>query len=210
MNFKRVLVLAPHTDDGELGCGGTIAKFCEQQMDVFYVAFSAAEESVPPGFPSDTLRREVQEATRVLGISPDKLLVLNYKVRELEYHRQKVLDDIIRFRHDIDPDLILIPTLDDLHQDHQVVANEAIRAFKHKSVLGYELPWNSITFNARAFVPLDEQQLNKKISALKCYETQAHRPYVSEEFIRSEARVRGVQIGVKWAEAFDVMRFMLG
>ena len=210
MNFRRVLVLAPHTDDGELGCGGAIAKFCEQQIDVFYVAFSAAEESVPPGFPSDTLHREVQEATRVLGISPDKLIVLNYKVRELEYHRQRVLDDIIRLRHDIDPDLILIPTLDDLHQDHQVVANEAVRAFKHKSVLGYELPWNNITFNARAFIPLEEQQLNKKISALKCYETQAHRPYVSEEFIRSEARVRGVQIGVKWAEAFDVMRLMLG
>jgi len=59
--FNRILVLAPHTDDGEFGCGGSIARFIEEKKEVFYVAFSAVEELVPPNFPRDILRKEVKE-----------------------------------------------------------------------------------------------------------------------------------------------------
>ncbi|MER3409204.1 MAG: hypothetical protein C4306_03670, partial [Thermoleophilia bacterium] len=68
LGWKRVLVLAPHTDDGELGCGGTMARLVEEGAEVRYVAFSIAVKSLPPGFPPDTLAREVREATRELGI----------------------------------------------------------------------------------------------------------------------------------------------
>jgi LmbE family N-acetylglucosaminyl deacetylase len=54
-NFKNVLVLAPHTDDGELGAGGTIAKLIENGANVYYAAFSTAEASVPDGMPKDIL-----------------------------------------------------------------------------------------------------------------------------------------------------------
>ena len=49
-NIKNVLILAPHTDDGELGCGGTIAKLIEEGSEVYYAAFSVCETSVPEGY----------------------------------------------------------------------------------------------------------------------------------------------------------------
>ena len=69
--WKKALVLAPHTDDGEFGCGGTMARLVEAGCDVRYVAFSIATRSLPPGFPPDTLAKEVREATAELGI-PDE------------------------------------------------------------------------------------------------------------------------------------------
>ena len=68
--FKDVLVLSPHTDDWELGAGGTICKLIAEGSRVTYVAFSTAEESVPAAFPRDILKTEVRNATSVLGIKP--------------------------------------------------------------------------------------------------------------------------------------------
>ena len=59
---NKVLVLAPHTDDGEFGCGGTISKLIYQGVEVHYVAFSACEQSVLPEFPSDILITEVKKS----------------------------------------------------------------------------------------------------------------------------------------------------
>lgn len=59
VNFNNVLVLAPHTDDGELGLGGTISYLIESGSNVTYAAFSTAEESVPPGFPKDVLKQRL-------------------------------------------------------------------------------------------------------------------------------------------------------
>ena len=58
-NFKNVLVLAPHTDDGELGAGGTIAKLIASGSKITYVAFSSAAQSVPEDFPADILKTEL-------------------------------------------------------------------------------------------------------------------------------------------------------
>ena len=68
--WERVLVLAPHTDDGEFGCGGTIARLLDGGADVRYVAFSIATKSLPEGFPPDTLAKEVRAATAAIGIPP--------------------------------------------------------------------------------------------------------------------------------------------
>src|SRR5262249_52167080 len=73
--WRRVLVLAPHTDDGEFGCGGTMARLVEGGAEVRYVAFSIATKSLPDGFPPDTLAREVREATAELGIPESSLTV---------------------------------------------------------------------------------------------------------------------------------------
>lgn len=69
-SYNNILVLAPHTDDGELGLGGTISKLIELGKKVTYVAFSTAQQSVPEGFPKDILKTEVKKATAQLGISP--------------------------------------------------------------------------------------------------------------------------------------------
>ena len=205
---NRVLVLAPHTDDGELGCGGTISRMVEEGREVYYAAFSTATESVPPPFPPDILEKEVREGTKVLGIPAANLLVYKYKVRHLPHLRQEILEELVRIKRDIDPATVFLPSAQDLHQDHQTVHIEGLRAFKTVTVLGYELPWNNLSFDYRHFCVLTREHVETKIAALRCYQSQQHRPYTQEEFIWSWARTRGGQIMVEYAEAFDVLRWV--
>lgn len=208
-SISKVLVLAPHTDDGELGAGGTIARLIEQNIKVYYAAFSTAGESVIEGFPKDILKTEVRKATSVLGIPQENLFVYDYPVRKLNYQRQEILDNLVELRNSINPDLILTPSLSDVHQDHATIASETIRAFKNKSILGYDLIWNTLVSNARCFVSLEEKHLNAKVNALRQYSSQQHRNYMSEEFIFSLARTRGVQVGTQYAEAFETIRWVM-
>lgn len=209
MNQKRILILAPHTDDGEFGCGGSIAKFIQEGADVFYAAFSLAEESVPSGFPKNILEFEVREATKILGIRKDNLLLFKYQVRHFANHRQEILEDLVILNNDIFPDLVFMPCLHDLHQDHSTIAIEGLRAFKKTSILGYEIPWNNMNFATQCFIPLDDKHLLCKINALNCYKSQKHKEYASENFIRSLAVTRGTQIGKPHAEAFETIRWIL-
>ena len=206
---SRVLILAPHTDDGEFGCGGTISRYVDEGKDVYYAAFSTAEESVPPGYPPDILRQEVKAGTVALGIRSENLLVYDYAVRNLPHARQEILEELVKLRRDIEPGMVFLPSQQDLHQDHQTVHMEGLRAFKNTTVLGYELPWNNLSFDCRHFVVLQERHMRTKLDALKCYESQQCRSYSNEDFIWSWARSRGGQISVEYAEAFDVLRWVL-
>ena len=206
---QTILVLAPHADDGELGCGGTIAKFIEEGRDVHVAVFSLAEETILPPWPKDVLATELGNASRILGIPDDNVIAFRYPVREFPAHRQEILQDIIGLRERIHPDLILVPSPNDIHQDHQVIAREGLRAFKKQTILGYEEPWNNIVFETRCFVMLKERHVEKKVEALHCYETQAERSYLDESFIRSLARTRGTQLESRYAEAFEVLRMVL-
>ena len=69
VNLKRVLILSPHTDDAELGAGGTIARLLEEGKDIEYVVFSGCETSVPNGMPKDTLRKECKHAAELIGLA---------------------------------------------------------------------------------------------------------------------------------------------
>lgn len=206
---KNILVLAPHTDDGELGCGGTIAKAISEGATIHYVAFSTAEESVPEGFPRNQLEVEVRSATEILGIAPEHLHIFKYAVRKLNYQRQEILEQLIALRNVIKPELVFMPSLKDIHQDHSTIANEGLRAFKYSSILGYELIWNNLSFDTDCFINLTDEQLNTKIRALKAYQTQEGRPYMDPDFIRSLAKVRGTQIGYTYAESFEVIRWVI-
>ena len=211
MNGRRsVLVLGPHTDDGELGCGGSIARWLDEGHAVAYAVFSSCRRSVPEGFPEDVLEHELREATRRLGLDPDRdVELLDYEVREFSGHRQPILEDLVRLRRERDPDLVVLPATTDVHQDHATISLEGIRAFKQRSILGYEEPWNTIRFSANAFETLEQQHLRTKIHALAAYESQGHRDYFREDFVRSLAVTRGVQAGVGLAEAFEVIRWRL-
>ena len=204
----RILVLAPHTDDGELGCGGTISRMVEEGSEVYYAAFSTAAESVPPPFPPDILEKEVREGTKVLGIPAANLLIYQYAVRHLPHLRQEILEELVRIKREIDPGTVFLPSAQDLHQDHQTIHLEGLRAFKTVTVLGYELPWNNLSFDYRHFCVLTRAHVQTKIAALRCYQSQQHRPYTQEDFIWSWARTRGGQIMVEYAEAFDVLRWV--
>jgi LmbE family N-acetylglucosaminyl deacetylase len=207
---KRILVLAPHTDDGEYGLGGSIAKFADHKNEVFYASFSACKQSIVEGFPSDILFTEVKAATAVIGIKPENLILFDYEVRTFGFRRQEILDDLLRLRTSLKPDLIFMPSINDLHQDHVTICQEAIRAFKYSSILSYELPWNNLNFHTTAFILLSEANIERKIAAVKEYKSQAHRSYSNEEFIRALARTRGVQINSNYAETFEVVRWIMG
>jgi LmbE family N-acetylglucosaminyl deacetylase len=205
---SRVLVLAPHTDDAELGCGGTIARLLRSGVEVHLAAFSTCEDSLPPGAHATQLRDEFMEAMAVFGVPEKNLSVFGFRVRHLSSHRQEVLEEIVKLRKQVDPDVVFLPSGSDLHQDHQVLYSEGIRAFKERTVWGYELPWNHIRFSAQAFVTLERSDLETKWEALKAYKSQLElkRPYFSWEFIEGLARIRGVQVKAEYAEAFEVVR----
>lgn len=132
-----------------------------------------------------------------------------YPVRHFPQYRQEILEDLIQIRREIQPDLLLMPSQNDIHQDHQVIFQEGLRAFKQSSILGYEMPWNNLTFNVSAFVHLEAKHIDKKVNALSQYRSQQHRSYADEGFIRDLSRVRGKQIGVEYAEAFQAIRWLI-
>ncbi|MBV4358318.1 PIG-L deacetylase family protein [Pinibacter aurantiacus] len=207
--MKTILILAPHTDDGELGCGGTIARYINEGHRVIYAAFSTCSQSLPQGFAPDTLRTEVTNATAVLGILPQDLIIFDYEVRRFKEARQNILDDIVSLNKKHEIDMVFVPSPTDIHQDHEVIYEEGLRGFKNKTIFGYEMPWNNISFNARSFIKLKKEHIDKKVLALQEYVSQNGRPYTNETFIRSLATVRGTQIGCEYAEAFDIIRMII-
>jgi len=205
----NILVLSPHTDDGEFGCGGSIARFVSEGKNVFYAAFSTAEESVSCKFPRDILSIEVRKATKVLGIERKNLMLFDYKVREFPAYRQSILDDILLLKREFTPDIVMLPSTHDTHQDHQVIAQEGFRAFKDTTMMGYEAPRNNLSFPTNIFVTISKRDIQLKMKAIECYHSQATRPASSAEHYESLAKIRGMQVGVEYAEVFEAIRWVM-
>ena len=205
-NWQRALVLAPHTDDGEFGCGGTMARMADAGVDVRYVAFSIATRSLPPGFPPDTLAREVREATTELGVPAANLTVHDFDVRTFPDHRQEILELLVETWEAWRPDVVFQPSLHDIHQDHQTIAQEGLRAFKRTTILGYEIPWNNFDFAYQCYFALDDSHVERKVSALERYASQKHRRYSDPDYIRNVARTHGINVNREFAEVFQVYR----
>ena len=202
MQNNSILILAPHTDDGELGCGASIAKFINEGRNVTYIAFSTCSESLANNLPSDTLLNECIAATNFLGIQ--NVRFFDFQVRKLLVHRQEILEELIKINAELQPNTVYLPAEHDIHQDHQVIHSEGFRAFKNSNILGYELPWNNFKFNPNYFEKVSEDQLSAKQSALKEYKSQSHRKYMDPNFHRSLAIVRGIQSNTPYAEAFEI------
>ena len=205
-SIQNILILAPHTDDGELGCGASIARYKSEGKEVNYVAFSTCSKSLPSHLPDDTLAKECRSATTALGI--DRLILFDFEVRKLDVRRQEILEELVRLNKEIKPQAVFIPAQHDVHQDHQVIYAEGLRAFKNCTVLGYELPWNNFRFHPTYFEKISAEHLALKQKALRQYASQSHRAYMEDEFTRSLAVVRGMQCGAPLAEAFEVYRMM--
>ena len=97
----------------------------------------------------------------------------NYEVRKLNYFRQEILESLILNREKIYPDLVLMPALNDIHQDHKTISEEGLRAFKNTTILGYELIWNNLKFNTTSYVELSLENIQRKIDSLNMYKSQA-------------------------------------
>jgi len=189
-SLGTVLVLSPHTDDAELGGGGVISKLLEEGTELYWAVFSIAEDSVPEGMPKDTLKKEFLEVAKSVEIKETNLFVGNIRVRRFDEKRQDILEKLVEYRNEIQPDLVVAPSTLDQHQDHQVVARETVRAFKNYcSIIGYEMPWNMLSARLNLFVSLEERHIKMKWEMLKNYHSQ------SDSFgLRSEG-VRRRQFG---------------
>lgn len=210
MNFNKVLILSPHTDDGELAGGGTIARFVEEGIEVYMAVFCGNYERViPKTYPTDILKKECMNSTKTIGIRHDRVTLLNYELRYFPAFRQEILENMVELKNKIKPDLVLVPSSNDKHQDHSTIHNEALRAFKKEaSIWGYEHPWNNLSFTTDIFVKLEEKHINSKIRALRCYKTQLDKSYFDERYIWSLAYTRGTQVDWTYAEAFELVRLM--
>ncbi len=204
------MVLSPHTDDGELGAGGTISQYVIEGYCTYYIAFSICEKSIPENFPSDILKNECLMATHELGIPGDNVIFYDYDVREFPSVRQEILDCMIDLRNRIEPDIVICPSAYDIHQDHQVIYEECVRAFKKSSsIWGMEHPWNNLSFRTDIYVELNESHIQKKACALKQYESQSFRDYFKKYYITAWAQTRGMQIGKEYAEVFECIRMLV-
>lgn len=205
---KKILLLAPHPDDPEYACGGSIAKWSKDN-ELFYAALSPCKISLPDGFPEDALYQEMHASASVLGIPDSNIVTYNFPVRRFTEHRQDILEELVKLRKRFQPDLVVMPNSNDLHQDHKVIYEEGLRAFKHSSLLGYELPWNNLEFTSNFHIRLEKNELATKWKSISAYKSQERRAYKSEEFFTGLARMRGMQVGSEFAEAFELIRWIL-
>lgn len=213
--MSRVLFLSPHTDDVELACGSTLVHFLETGHEVFLTTFSICRDSIPDDLPQDILKREQIKSAKILGIKNENRIILDYQVRTFRSFRQKILDDMIRLRSKIQPDIVFTPCSYDNHQDHQTIHQESIRAYKNSSsILGYSLPWNNIGKGTFNFIfPLQKRHVLTKIEALTAYESQVklNRVYFSKQYQEAILIANAVNVNVnKFAEAFECILWKAG
>jgi len=208
---NKILAISPHTDDIELGCGGTINKFVQEGKEVYCIVLSDCKDAIPPGFKEDTLSNECIKSLMSLCIKRNNIEIFNIENKNFPANRQKILEILEKVKEKIKPDLVIIPSLNEIHQDHKTTAEEAVRAFRNTtSIICYEQPWNNLKFNAKFFVKLSKENIDNKLKALKQYKSQLYleRHYFEDDFLIGLARVRGTQIKERYAEAFEIIRLI--
>jgi LmbE family N-acetylglucosaminyl deacetylase len=213
-NNKKILVIAPHIDDETVNCGGTIARLTEKEKrnDLLIIALSDAQVSLPEGLDKGILRKELPLALKELGATKEEALryyeVYDFPVREFSAWRQVILDAFCQLNKDFQPDVIITTNSCDTHQDHKVVAEESWRAFKYAPVfLGYECYRNDVHFQPTFYVTLEQDHVFKKLKAMEKYKSQMKRNGTPEEIV-DLMRMRGAQVKKKYAEAFEVRRWI--
>jgi N-acetylglucosamine malate deacetylase 1 len=206
---QKILVLGAHPDD-EMACAGFMVRLSDMGAEIHHHYFSTCAISTQDrGYEPDQLLQECEQSRNILGVSVAGRTASDFPVRNFPKHRQGILDALILLRADVNPDLILTSATSDCHQDHATVTQEVMRAFKHKSIWGYEMPWNMFRQDYDCLVSITSAQLDRKIASLASYKSQDGSPYVDPDFIRSLARVRGVQAGCMYAEAYQNIRMIL-
>jgi N-acetylglucosamine malate deacetylase 1 len=199
---KTIVAIAPHIDDVELGAGATIHHLNERNR-VFYVGLS-----LPPLVERSVFTAEFEESIRCLGLDRGRIILRDYDPRNLFETRSEILQLFYDLNKEIRPDLVLIPNGKDIHQSHEVVHAEARRAFKYRTILGYELPWNNFEFDMDVFMTVTKKDVDAKIAAINAYKTQQHRMFFANDIVGDLARVRGKQVGHQYAECFELVRLI--
>ena len=204
----KVLLLSAHTDDCELAMGGTISRFVNAGADIMWVIFCNAWESLPASYPEGTLLTEQEAAAGKLGIGPERVTVKSIPVRHFPEHRQHILEDLVEIKKSFRPDLVFCPSLQDTHQDHKTLAEEAQRAFKSSTLLGYIIPWNMHLEKRNLFMELSPEDFEKKMEALACYKSQIEKYPILLEKTRAIGYAGGLSCLEGYSESFEVIRMV--
>ncbi|SFR64622.1 PIG-L deacetylase family protein [Litoreibacter janthinus] len=203
---RKALLLSAHTDDCEIGMGGTIARLIEAGYEIRWLVFCNAWQSLPEGLEKDTLIHEQKAAAKALGIPQENLEIFDIPVRLFPQYRQEILELLVKEGRATQPDLVFCPSLQDRHQDHLTLAQESERAFKRKTLLGYLLPWNISHAIHNCHVEISESQYDTKMAGLECYVSQSHRQYFQGDAVRTILKSNGLTSGMAMSEAFEVIR----
>jgi LmbE family N-acetylglucosaminyl deacetylase len=197
---KHILMLGAHPDDVECGMGGTVHRFKDQFKSAQYVVLSSTLE-----FPQNRgIDKELQAAAKLMGIR--NLQLMDYPWMEFHSARGKIRQFLFELNKKSKPDMVFIPSNDDVHQDHEVLSQEAFRIFRDVSVLAYEVVRSSLHFSPNLFISLRKQDLDAKISVLQVYKTQRNLFYLAPHVVQALAVTRGTHSREKFAEAFEIMR----
>ena len=210
---KTVLAISPHTDDIELACGGTVAKLIENKNSVYYLALSDCQNTlIGTKYKTDTLTKECRQALTILGLKPNQVYIDHHSEKYFYKEKREIFERLLALKNELKPDLVIIPSLRETHEDHRVVASEALTVFRRDaSIICYEQPWNNLTFENKLYVDLSKEVFQKKLLALRSYETQKYfnKSYFLEDFIIGTARLRGEQIMTTYAEAFEIVKLIV-
>ena len=151
------------------------------------------------------MSRAIDQLVRGYDIRPTET-ILDFPRRRFPEFRQEILQWLYDYKAEFKPDLVLAPCSYDLHQDHQTILAEAVRAYKHVTIYGYILRWNCRSFREDVRVPITGEHMVRKLNALAQYKSQASRSrYFDPEFHNGEAYVRGLDADSHLAEAFELL-----
>jgi len=221
---KKILILSPHADDEILGCGGLISKFSKLNYEINVLIMTNANKGAPEIFKSKEikmLRKEAKIANNFIGSK--RLFFENLPAINLNnYPVYKISMIINKYIKDINPEIILIPSANDIHDDHKIIfkaAKVSMRPNKKsnlKKILSYEVlsetEWNEDgkSFNPNYFVCLTKSDINNKVKAFLKYKSQVKKfPHPrSKEGIINLSRLRGSQVFTEYAEAYKVEKIL--
>lgn len=200
---KTILCLGAHPDDVEHGMGGTLAKLNDYDCRIYLRVFSQSEIS-NPGFDVS------QEMAHALSVFPALSYdIFQFPTRHFPHYRQDILESLVVMQTQLRPDIVFVPHSNDCHQDHQVITQEAIRAFKRCTIFGYRLPWNLFTEQSQGFIALNEWQADRKVQVLQQYISQREKWTTKRQAIEAHLRSEGAKIHQKYAESFEVIRWII-
>lgn len=206
LRFERALFAGAHLDDVEFGCGGAVAKWADDRE----VRFLTLTKKTRNADGDIQIVRDLDEplaAAEVLGVPAGRVAIEDLDGQVLQYQAQAVREVFLHWRRDYDPDVVFVPAADDIHQDHHVVYEEAMRIFRERTVIGFEVVRSTLAFKPNLYIEIGAGDLDKKARSILCYRSQLEQSagyYFKADIIEGQARFRGGQCGRELAEAFEV------
>lgn len=198
---KRICFIGAHPDDIELGCGALISNI-RNQAEVLCVTLSDNQKNPK----LKTIVEEHRNSMRTLGVKAENDIVKDFETRRFPDARQEILETMIDIRKNFKPNLVFVHTKNDIHQDHATVTEEALRAYRGITVLGYDVLRSSYGFFPHFLFEVTEEDVNHKLAALAEYKTYRDFYYFDPEITKATMIRHGAICERKYAEGFDIIR----